>query len=120
MDNIKKYCFSLFLTFIVLVIFLFIINGLFYLNVMNEAIYRFFKLIIMIISVFIGSFILGKKCENKGYLNGFSYGLIIVCLLFFLSIIFSKLQLKLLFYYLIIISSSTLGGTIGIRKKKTN
>ena len=119
MDNIKKYSFSFFITFILIISFLFFINGLFYFNIMNEAIYRFFKIIIVVISIFIGSFYLGKKCENKGYFYGFLYGLITICFLFLLSIIFGKLQVKLLFYYLIIISSSTLGGTIGIRKKKT-
>ena len=119
MNNIKNYVFSFVLVFIILSFLLIIFSGLFYINLVNLEIYKFFKIILVMISVFFGSFILGKKCESKGYLNGLIFGLIIICLMFILGIFVSKLQLKTLFYYFIIICCSVLGGTIGIRKKKT-
>lgn len=120
MNKINKYALSFLFTFIMFIVFLLIINGLFYFNLINEAIYRFFKIFIVMISIFSGSFILGSKCENKGYLNGLIFGLIIILFLFILCIIFKQIQLKIFIYYLIILCSSMLGGTIGIRKKKTN
>ena len=116
----KKYIFSFLITLILLILSLFFINGLFYFNIIKDSFYRFFKILIVIISIFIGGFSLGKKCDKKGYLNGIILGLMIIVLLFIISVIFRKFQIKLLFYYLIIICSSTLGGTIGIRKRKLN
>lgn len=118
MQNIKNFTLSFIFSFTLIISFLIIINCLFYFNLVNESIYKFFKVLIMMSSVFTSSLFLGRRCTNKGYFNGFLFGLIIVSFMFILSIIFGKLQIKLFFYYLIIISSSTLGGTIGIRKKK--
>ena len=118
MSNIKKYFFSFFIFFTLIFIFLILVNCFFYFNLINEAIYRFLKIFIMMISVFISSYILGNKCKNKGYLNGLLFGFILISFMFLIGIFFNKLQIKLLFYYFIIISSSTLGGTCGIRKKK--
>ena len=118
MNNLKKFLFSYLITFIILFIFIIFINIFYYFNMLNENIYHFIKLIILVCSIFIGSFNLGTKSNYKGFIDGFIFGLIIICVLFIISLLFSNIQLKLVLYYLVILSSSTLGGTIGIRKKK--
>lgn len=120
MSKIKKYLFSiLVITFIVFLSVVFI-NIFYYYNLINENIYRFLKLLSVIVSVFFGGFILGRKSNYKGYLDGLVLGIIMISILFILSILFSGLQVKLLLYYLVILTSSTLGGTIGIRKKRND
>ena len=72
----------------------------------------------VIINIFIGGFIIGLNSNQKGYLNGLFLGLIIVSILFLFSVFSLNLQFKLIIYYLVILTSSCLGGTVGIRKKK--
>ena len=118
MSNIKNYFISFLIFFLLLLLSIFFINIFYYYNLLNENIYRFLKLLFIIIDIFIGGFILGKNSNSKGYLNGFIFGLFIISIMFLLSLFFSKIQIKLFVYYLLILSSSSLGGTIGIRKKK--
>ena len=80
MSNIKKYAFAYLSFFIFIFLFFILINCFFYFNLINEAIYRFLKILIMMISVFISSYILGNKCKNKGYLNGLLFGFILLVL----------------------------------------
>lgn len=118
MNNIKNYLFSFGLMILFILISIIFINVFYYFNLISENIYRFFKILSIIINIFFGGFIVGKNSNNKGYLNGLVFGIIISSISLILSIIFSNLQFKLLVYYLVIITSSCLGGTIGIRKKK--
>lgn len=118
MSKFKNYLFSLVIICLLVLISVILINVFYYYNLLSENIYRFFKIISIIINIFIGGFILGKKSNYKGYLNGLILGFIIISILFILSILFSKLQIKQIIYYLVILTSSSLGGTVGIRKKK--
>ena len=118
MANIKNYLFSLLITIMLILLSVVFINIFYYFNLLSENIYRFFKLLSVIISIFIGGFIIGSKSNKKGYLNGIVFGLILICFSFILSLIFSSVQFKLFVYYIVILTSSCLGGTIGIHKKK--
>lgn len=118
MSNIKNYLFTLLITFLLILFSVVFINTFYYFNLLSENIYRFFKILSIIINIFIGGFIIGKKAKNKGYLNGLLLGLILICFSFLFSLIYSNIQFKLFIYYLVILTSSCLGGTIGIHKKK--
>lgn len=118
MSNIKKYLFSLLVVFFLIFSSIIFINIFYYFNLISENIYRFFKIMSVIINIFIGGFIIGLNSNQKGYLNGLFLGLIIVSILFLFSVFSLNLQFKLIIYYLVILTSSCLGGTVGIRKKK--
>ena len=76
-------------------------------------------LIIVIASIFIGSFLLGKKSNKKGYLEGIKYSAILIFLLVIINLLFIKVfEIKSLVYFLIIIVSSTFGSMVGINKKR--
>ena len=78
MQNIKNFTLSFIVSFTLIILFLIIINFLFYFNLVNESVYKFFKVLIMMSSIFIGSLFLGRRCQSKGYFNGFLFGLIIL------------------------------------------
>lgn len=74
-------------------------------------------LIILIISAFISSFMLGKHTEKKGYISGLIMGLTLCVFFFILSLFFNhNYQFNTLIYYLILICSTTLGSMFGIQK----
>ena len=104
---------------IVLIIFLSIIlTTLYYFNLIGPITNKFLKIFIPIISIFINSFILGRKTLNKGYLEGFKLSLIFISIFLVSSLITKSFSFKLILYYLIIIITSILGSMIGINTKK--
>lgn len=91
-----------------------------YFNIIGEKTVSIFKIIVPIISLFIGGFYIGKRSIKKGWFEGLKLGLIFIILL----IIFEFLALDISFkgrnilYYIIIIISSMFGSMIGIGMKK--
>jgi len=111
----------LFFNILELFTLLFLVTILYYFNLINEKTFDVLKLIILLSSIFINSFILGKKKNNKGYIEGIKYGIIIISLLLIITIIFSKLQFKLFIFYPLILITSLLGSMIGsVKKNKSN
>ena len=93
-----------------------------YFNIISDNIISIFKILIPIISLFIGGIQIGKRSKNKGWLEGLKLGLIFsMFLLIFNFLAFSNsFKLKYLLFYLIIIISSIFGSMIGINRKKGN
>ena len=52
---------------------LFLITIFYYFNIINEKTFTILKLILLLFSIFINSFILGKNTKRKGYLEGITY-----------------------------------------------
>ena len=100
----------------------FIITFFNYFNIISDKIISIFKILIPIISLFIGGIQIGKRSKNKGWLEGLKLGLIFsMFLLIFNFLAFSNsFKLKYLLFYLIIIISSIFGSMIGINRKKGN
>lgn len=120
MSYLKKYGLRLFYTFLFLFLSFAFITMLYYFNIINENFYKIFKIIILIINIFISSFILGKKANAKGYLEGIKLSSLTILLFLLFSFILNKpLKLRILIYYLIIIITATLGGMLGINRKKS-
>ena len=113
MSYIKGILFNI----IELFILLFLITILYYFNIINETTYSVLKLIILLISIFINSFILGKNTKKKSYLEGIIYGIILISILLILTIILSKVQIKLLVFYPLLLLTTILGSLIGGIKK---
>ena len=91
-----------------------------YFNIFSKA-SSFFKIITLVISIFIGAYQIGKVALKKGYLEGLKFGIIIILLFLLINLLFFKdLQLKNIIYYLIILISSTTGSMLGIQKKSSN
>ena len=92
-----------------------------YFNVINDKTMSIFKIIIPIISLFIGGIYLGLNTKFKGFCNGLKLGLVFIFIMILLNIIFiSSFEFKNILYYLILLITTTLGSMIGINIKKSN
>lgn len=118
MSNLKKYIFFLSTTILSILISILLITTLYYFNIISPTIYNILKIIVLLLSIFINSFLLGKKAQNKGYLEGLKI-IIPIIIIFSLITVFSKsFTLKVLLYYLILIMTSSFGSMVGISTKK--
>ncbi len=116
---IKKYLISYAYTLGIIVVGTFIITLLNYFNLLSSNIANTLILILVIASILVGSFLLGKKSNKKGYLEGIKYSAILIFLLVIINLLFIKVfEIKSLVYFLIIIVSSTFGSMVGINKKR--
>jgi len=96
-----------------------IITLLNYLNILNGSILNIISIIVMIIAIFIGGFLTGRKANKKGYLEGIKFGgiMIVIILLLNLLIFKNKFSLIDILYYLSLLFSSTIGSMIGIQRR---
>ena len=96
-----------------------VITILNYFNIFGGKLVTIFKIIIALISMFVGGFIVGKNSKEKGWLEGLKLGLIIIAILFLVNWIILKQDwnVRNLIYYLILLTSSVFGSMIGISKR---
>lgn len=88
-----------------------------YFDLINDSTLSLLEITIMIIIMFIGGFLIGKKSKNKGWLEGLKIGSIFIIILILINILFiQSFSFKNIFYFVILIISSMLGGMIGILK----
>ena len=119
MTNIKKYLIQTLITVISTILLTTLITTLYYFNIINPTTYNILKIVIILLTLFINSLILGQKSKQKGYLEGIKFSSIIVIMFIILTLILTKsFNIKYLIYYLIIIITSILGSMIGISLKK--
>ena len=100
-----------------LFVLIFLITILYYFNIINDKTFSILKLIILLFSIFVNSFILGKNTKKKSYLEGIVYGIILITILLLITLILSKVQIKLLVFYPLILLTSIFGSIIGGIKK---
>lgn len=119
MDCLKKLGISLGYIIGILLISLFIITLFNYLNIIGPKVMGFFKIILVLLSLFIGGFINGKRSAKDGWLEGLKLSGLTLLIFILFSLIFSvfKWNLKTIIFYLIIIGTTTFGSMIGINKK---
>lgn len=122
MNFIKNISLSILYIILTILILSFILTLFSYFNIIGDKVVSIFKIIIPVLSLFVGGFLLGKKSLKKGWLEGLKLSLIFLILL----IIFEYLALdqsfniKNILYYLILSISSIFGSMIGISKKASN
>lgn len=114
-----KYLKSLIYTLCILIGSCIIITVFSYFGIIYGSVLKIIELLIPIISIFVGSFILGMRCSNKGYIEGIKYGSIWVLLFLVINIIFKNFTYLSLVYYLILMIVSIFASIIGINKRKS-
>ncbi len=117
MKSLKKLLKSILTTLITFFSLSLIITILNYFNMLSYKIINIIKLLIPIVSAFIGGYKIGKNSEKKGWLEGIKFSLIISIFLLILTILLDKFKLEYLIYLSIVAISGTLGSIIGINKK---
>lgn len=118
MTNIKKYFLAVLYTFILLIILFLINTTLYYFNILSPATYNILKIILLLISLFINSFSLGKKALKRGYLEGIKLSIPIIILFLLITLFTKSFTLKVLLLYFILLLTSSFGSMLGISTKK--
>lgn len=89
-----------------------------YIGLLNNTAINIIKIIIPVISTFIGGFVIGKRTGKKGWLEGLKLSLIFLVILTLFNYLGlkSNISLKVGIYYLILIISTMFGSIIGVNK----
>lgn len=112
-----NYLKSLIYTISIIIIGTIIITLFNYFNILNGLAYKTVTLILPSIAIIIGSFILGKKSNHKGYIEGLKYGLLWSVLLSIINIIIKNFNVTSIIYYVVVTLISVLAASIGINCK---
>ena len=104
----------------IILISTFILSIFNYFNIISGTTLSVFKILICIISLFIGGLVIGKSSSKKGWLEGLKLSLVyLLLLLIFNYLAFNSiLSIKNIIYYIIIIISCIFGSIIGINLNK--
>lgn len=113
-----KYLKSLIYTSGILIGSCIIITILNYFNIVMDSVLKIIELLIPIISIFVGSYILGKNSNNKGYIEGLKYGIAWIILFLIINLISKNFTYLSLIYYLILIIIAIVSSIIGINKRR--
>ena len=105
--------------FIGILITTIIITLLNYFNILNTSSLKVISIITIILSLFIGGYLTGRKANKKGYLEGIKFGLIMIIIVLLLNLLIFKNEFNLIniLYYISLLTSSMIGGMFGIMKK---
>lgn len=114
MNYLKSFIWSLGI-FLSSLIILTILN---YFNILNSYIIKILELFIPLISIFIGSYKLGRVSNQKGYIEGLKYGGIWIIIFLIFNIITKNITIIGILYLLLIILISIFASILGINKKK--
>ena len=119
MNYLKKLGKIVITTILSIIILGFILTILYYFDVINNNIYNIMKMIIVLLSLFINSYLLGKNSSKYGLIEGLKLGAIILVIMFVLKIITnSSFDIRTFIYSIILLLTSSIGSVIGINKKE--
>lgn len=90
-----------------------------YFNILSTPTLKIISIITIILSLFIGGYLTGRKANKKGYLEGIKFGLIMIIIILILNLLIFKNEFNLIniLYYISLLLSSMIGGMFGIMKK---
>ena len=116
---IVKYLKSLLYILVGLLISGLIITIFNYFNILNGTILKVLELFIPLISIFIGSYKLGKTSNQKGYIEGLKYSGIWVIIFLIFNIITKNITLIGILYLILMILIGVFASILGINKRRT-
>ena len=117
--NMKNYLKSSICTLCIMIISTIVIAILNYFNIINGTLLNIIHYIIPIISVMIGSFLLGKTSSKKGYIEGLKYAGIWSIFFLIINIIIKELNISSIIFFAILILLGMLSSILGINRKRT-
>ena len=115
MNYLKSFIWSLGI-FLSSIIILTIFN---YFNILNGTILKVLELFIPLISIFIGSYKLGKTSNKKRYIEGLKYSGIWIIIFLLFNIITKNITLIGILYLILMILIGVFASILGINKRRT-
>ena len=106
-------------TILSIIILGFILTTLYYFDIISNNIYNIMKMIIILASLFINAFILGKKCEKYGLVEGLKLGGIFLLIMIIIKLVTNNsFDIRTFIYGVIILLTTSIGSVIGINNKQ--
>ena len=112
MSYFKSYLYSI----VEFIIGLFILNILYYFDILSNNWFKVLEINLIIFSILFNSYVLGNKINKKRLFIGLKFSLIYIIPSLIICIIFNNFRVRVLLYYLIIISISILGSSIKLKR----
>ena len=91
-----------------------------YFNLIGNKVINVLCFLLPLVLVIVNSYMLGRKSEKKGFLEGLKFGGIISLVFLLITFIGHEFSFRVLIYYLVIIVGSIMGSTVGINNKEKN
>ena len=121
MNYLKKLSKIIITTLLSIIILGLILTILYYFDIINNNIYNIMKMVIVILSLFINAFFLGKNSTKYGLVEGLKLGAIFLIIMFIIKIFTSNsFDIRTVIYIIIILLTTSIGSVIGINKKEIN
>ena len=118
MKSLKKIIKSIIITLIIFFSLTLIITILNYFNILSMKLVNILSYIVPFISYFTGGYLLGKKSQSKGFLEGLKLGIVYILILLLINILlFKEFNASTLISYIIVLTSCIFGSILGINKK---
>lgn len=119
MSYLKRLGKILLSTFISIVALGFLLNVLYYFDIIEGNIYNIMKMIIVLICLFVNAFLLGKESLKYGMVEGLKLGTFFLSIMIILKLIInSTFDIRTFIYSLIILLTTSVGAIIGINRKE--
>lgn len=108
-------------TILSIIILGFILTTLYYFDVISNNIYNIMKMVIVLLSLFINAFFLGKNSSKYGLVEGLKLGAIVLIIMFIMKIFTSSsFDIRTVIYSIIILLTTSIASVIGINRKEIN
>ena len=118
MTSIKNMIKPVYVSFFIVLIITFLVTVLNYFNIFSFKLVNILSYIIPFVAYFIGGYMLGKKSQSKGFLEGLKLGSICLTILMTINIIlFRTFNISTLISYIVVLAACMLGSILGINKK---
>ncbi len=108
-------------TILSIIILGFILTTLYYFDIISNNIYNIMKMVIVLLSLFINAFFLGKNSSKYGLVEGLKLGAIVLIIMFIMKIFTSSsFDIRTVIYSIIILLTTSIASVIGINRKEIN
>ena len=106
-------------TFLSIIILGLILNIFYYFDLISNNVYNISKMLIILISLFIYSYLLGKYSEKYGLIEGLKLGSFFLIIMILIKILINdSFSIRTILYIIIILLTTGIGGVLGINKKE--
>ena len=119
MNYLKKVGVSLLISFIPMLLSIFLFTLLEYVGWISNNTFKIFVVIFSLFSFLISGILFGKKMNKKGWLEGIKLSIIEILIIVLANFLFSTTSIKNLIMYAVIFLGTTIGSIIGVNKSNS-
>lgn len=120
MNELKNVSICFGIALLSLLVFTFLMTLFNYVGVIPNSMVSIVEIVIPLLSLFIGGYLLGKKSQKKGWLQGLKLGILFILLLLLFQYLglHMNFDVRNLVFYLLLMMSTIFGSMLGINRKK--